>query len=201
MYSDAFRLRISWVTIGNTAYGLMPVGDLGDRERVMKVVQRVHDHARSTLDVPVIAAVSSTVKDIREISAARREAERILRVLSSGRVTNDVASIEDVQTNVTLLILQDAVARNPDLVRGPVDEIAKHDRDKGSVYLETLREYLAAFGDVPTAAGRLNVHPNTFRYRLRRLVEMFGVDLEDPDTRLLLHLQLRLMAPSSEPGS
>jgi DNA-binding PucR family transcriptional regulator len=39
------------------------------------------------------------------------------------------------------------------------------------------------------------VHPNTFRYRLRRLVEMFGVDLEDPDTRLLLHLQLRLMKP------
>jgi DNA-binding PucR family transcriptional regulator len=63
------------------------------------------------------------------------------------------------------------------------------------VYLETLREYLAAFGDVPLAAERLQVHPNTFRYRLRRLVEMFDVDLEDPDTRLLLHLQLRLMKP------
>ena len=101
-----------------------------------------------------VSAVSSTVDDIREISTARREAERILRVLASGRVAKDVASIEDVQTNVTLLILQDAVARNPDLVRGPVEEIAKHDREKGSVYLETLREYLAAFGDVPTAAGR-----------------------------------------------
>ncbi|MGH2806767.1 MAG: PucR family transcriptional regulator [Actinomycetota bacterium] len=195
MYSDAFRLRISWVTIGNTAYGLMPVAGAGERSRVMNIVQRVHDHARSTLDVPVVAAVSSTVKDIREIAAARREAERILRVLSSDGHGQDVASIDDVQTPVTLLILQDAVARNPDLVRGPVEEIAKHDRDKGSVYLDTLREYLAAFGDVPTAAARLDVHPNTFRYRLRRLVEMFAVDLDDPDTRLLLHLQLRLMGP------
>jgi sugar diacid utilization regulator len=193
MYSDAFRLRISWVTIGNTAYGLMPVTDVEDRARMMSIVQRVHDHARSTLEVPVVTAMSSVVTDIREIPPARRESERILRVLSSGIVDQHLASIEDVQTHVTLLILQDAVARNPDLVRGPVDEIARHDREKGSVYLETLREYLAAFGDVPVAAARLDVHPNTFRYRLRRLVEMFGVDLDDPDTRLLLHLQLRLM--------
>jgi sugar diacid utilization regulator len=194
MYSDAFRLRVSWVAIGNTAYGLMPAGS-SDRDRVMQIVKRIHDHAHSTLNVAVVAAVSSTVTDVREVASARREAERILRVLSSEKVKKDVASIEDVQTHVTLLILQDAVARNPDLVRGPVEAIAQHDREKGSVYLDTLREYLAAFGDVPLAAEQLGVHPNTFRYRLRRLVEMFGVDLEDPDTRLLLHLQLRLMKP------
>jgi DNA-binding PucR family transcriptional regulator len=88
------------------------------------------------------------------------------------------------------------VAKNPDLVRGPIEAIAAHDAAKGTLYLETLKEYLAAFGDVPAAAARLDVHPNTFRYRLRRLIEMFGVDLEDPDTRLLLDLQLRLIEPS-----
>jgi DNA-binding PucR family transcriptional regulator len=167
----------------------------------MNIVGRLHDHARSTLEVPVLAAVSSTVDHIREISTARREAERILRVLSQAGATRDVASIEDVRTEVTLLILQDAVEQNPDLVQGPVVDIATHDREKGSVYLETLREYLAAFGDIPIAAERLNVHPNTFRYRLRRLIDLFDVDLEDSDTRLLLHLQLRLLSHRSRPGS
>jgi DNA-binding PucR family transcriptional regulator len=198
MYTEAFRLRISWVAIGNTAYGLMPVADIPDRDRVLKIAQRVQEHAGSTLSLPVIAAVSSTVGDIREVPPARREAERVLRVLTSGEVDKEVAGIEEVQTNVTLLVLQDAVARDPDLTRGPAEEIARHDREKGSVYLDTLRAYLGAFGDVPTAATRLGVHPNTFRYRLRRLVEMFGIDLNDPDTRLLLQLQLRLMEPSSD---
>jgi sugar diacid utilization regulator len=196
MYSDAFRLNVAWVAIGTTAYGLMPVPEPSDRDRVMKIAQRIHDHARSTLDVPIRTAVSSTVPTIREVSSARRETERILRVMPRTASTGDVASIEDVQSHVTLLVLRDMVAKNPDLVRGPIEAIAAHDAEKGTLYLETLREYLAAFGDVPAAAAGLDVHPNTFRYRLRRLVEMFGVDLEDPDTRLLLDLQLRLIEPS-----
>jgi sugar diacid utilization regulator len=199
MYSDAFRLKIAWVAIGTTAYGLMPVGQPSDRERIMKIARRIHDHARSTLDVPIRTAVSSTVPTMQEVSSARRETERILRVMSRNPSHQDVASIEDVQSHVTLLVLRDMVAKNPDLVRGPIAAIAAHDDAKGTLYLETLREYLAAFGDVPVAAARLDVHPNTFRYRLRRLVEMFGVDLEDADTRLLVDLQLRLIDPGDQP--
>ena len=198
MYSDAFRLHIAWVAIGTTAYGLMPVTEPVDRDRIMKIARRIHDHALSTLDVPVKTAVSSTVPNMRAVASARRETERVLRVLSRGGAARDLASIEDVQSHVTLLVLRDMVSKNPDLVRGPIEAIAAFDEDKGTVYLETLRAYLAAFGDVPLAASRLEVHPNTFRYRLRRLIEMFGIDLEDPDTRLLLDLQLRLVEPTDQ---
>jgi sugar diacid utilization regulator len=198
MYSDAFRLHVAWVAIGTTAYGLMPVAEPADRERIMRIARRLHDHALSTLNVPVRTAVSSTVPNMRAVASARRETERILRVLSRGNATQEVASIENVQSHVTLLVLRDMVSKNPDLVRGPIEAIAAHDTDKGTVYLQTLREYLAAFGDVPSASAHLDVHPNTFRYRLRRLVEMFGIDLEDPDTRLLLDLQLRLIEPNEQ---
>jgi DNA-binding PucR family transcriptional regulator len=36
------------------------------------------------------------------------------------------------------------------------------------------------------------VHPNTFRYRLRRLAEVAGIDLDDPEDRFAVLLQLRL---------
>lgn len=196
MYSDAFRLHIAWVAIGTTAYGLMPVAEPSERDRVMKIARRIHEHAHSTLNVPVRTAVSSTVANMRGVASARRETERVLRVLSRSATDLEVASIEDVQSHVTLLVLRDMVSKNPDLVRGPIEAIAAYDADKGTVYVETLREYLASFGDVPLAAARLDVHPNTFRYRLRRLVEMFGIDLEDSDTRLLLDLQMRLIEPN-----
>ncbi len=44
------------------------------------------------------------------------------------------------------------------------------------------------------AAARLRVHPNTLRYRLDRIREISGVDLEDPETRLNLAVALRVQA-------
>ena len=49
----------------------------------------------------------------------------------------------------------------------------------------------------PAAAAPVYVHPNTFRYRLRRLAEVGGLDLADPDARFAAMLQLRLVAPPS----
>jgi len=35
------------------------------------------------------------------------------------------------------------------------------------------------------------LHQNTFRHRMRRATEIFGVNLDDPDERLVLWLLLR----------
>jgi DNA-binding PucR family transcriptional regulator len=41
-------------------------------------------------------------------------------------------------------------------------------------------------------AQRIHVHPQTVRYRLRQIQELFGEQLRDPDRRFELHLALRL---------
>jgi DNA-binding transcriptional ArsR family regulator len=56
----------------------------------------------------------------------------------------------------------------------------------------TLRAYLDHPGQPQRIAQRLGVHPQTVRYRLRRLRELLGEDaLEDPDRRFALALALR----------
>ena len=44
----------------------------------------------------------------------------------------------------------------------------------------TLRAWLDAAGDVIAASASVYVHLNTFRYRLRRLAEVGGLDPSDP---------------------
>jgi Regulator of polyketide synthase expression len=63
---------------------------------------------------------------------------------------------------------------------------------KGNL-VATLRAYLET-GEQQQAAQRLRVHPNTLRYRLDRIREISGVDLEDPETRLNLAVALRVQA-------
>jgi DNA-binding PucR family transcriptional regulator len=85
------------------------------------------------------------------------------------------------------------LARDDDQVRsGKVRMLVEHDRDHNSSYVETLAAYLDAFGDVRAAADSLDIHPNTFRYRVRRIVELAGLDLDDPIERLVTQFQLEL---------
>jgi len=41
-------------------------------------------------------------------------------------------------------------------------------------------------------AHRIHVHPQTVRYRLRQIQELFGDQLRDPDRRFELQLALRV---------
>jgi hypothetical protein len=66
---------------------------------------------------------------------------------------------------------------------------------------QTLRAWLDAHGDVSAAAAALHVHPQTVRYRLAGLREVFGDALDDPGARLELAIALRMSrhAPLHEP--
>jgi DNA-binding PucR family transcriptional regulator len=44
-------------------------------------------------------------------------------------------------------------------------------------------------------ARALDLHPQTVRYRLARLRELLGQQLDDPDARLELELALRAQSP------
>jgi DNA-binding PucR family transcriptional regulator len=57
--------------------------------------------------------------------------------------------------------------------------LALPDDDRGQL-LETLHAYLDHAGSAEQAATVLHCHPNTVRYRLRRIHELTGRSLSDP---------------------
>lgn len=66
---------------------------------------------------------------------------------------------------------------------------------------ETLLAWLRYGRGAGEVAARLHVHPQTVRYRLRQLEELYGEQLADPDIRFELEIVLRarqsLMSPPS----
>ena len=57
---------------------------------------------------------------------------------------------------------------------------------------ETLAAWLDRPGQVQAVAAALDVHPQTVRYRVRQLRDLFGDRLDDPDARFELSLALRV---------
>ena len=63
---------------------------------------------------------------------------------------------------------------------------------------ETLSVWLAEQGRLGQVAHRLEIHPQTARYRLGRLRELFGDALDNPDSRFWLEMALRAKANVGE---
>jgi hypothetical protein len=64
--------------------------------------------------------------------------------------------------------------------------------DQADRLAETLLAWLESADNAGLAASRLHVHPQTVRYRLRQLTELFGDGLTDPDSRFALQVALRV---------
>ncbi len=71
-------------------------------------------------------------------------------------------------------------------------KLIEYDSRNGAELVRTLAAYFAARNSPTEAAERLHLHRNTFLYRLHRIEEITGFDLDDPETRLSLHLALRI---------
>jgi hypothetical protein len=75
-------------------------------------------------------------------------------------------------------------------VLGPLID---HDRNHRAELLRTLAAFLDHHGRALPAARALYVHVNTVSYRLRRIESLSGLDLSDPDDRLVAHVALKIV--------
>ncbi|MCL4465969.1 MAG: helix-turn-helix domain-containing protein [Chloroflexi bacterium] len=70
--------------------------------------------------------------------------------------------------------------------------LVEYDRRNNAELVATLAAYFESNYSPTDAAERMHLHRNTFIYRLRRIRDVGGLDLEDPEARLALHLALRI---------
>jgi DNA-binding PucR family transcriptional regulator len=192
--------QTSAVALGQIVYALLQADAPIEARALTRLTEQVREHAEARLGLRLLGAVGPAVDGLRDVPRARRDAERVLGVLRSDVRGRTVAATDEVRSEVVLHELKELSLEHPSLTRGKLERILAHDANRNATYASTLRAYLDCFGDVPRASERISVHPNTFRYRMRRLVELFDLDLDDPDERMVLELQFRLLAADSLPG-
>lgn len=199
MHLAAVHPRATAALIGDIAYGILPLlpqNRHDAEERAARIATEFLARVGSRLR-PVIG-VGPYAEDSAALARSRTGAERASRVLRSGTAGRSVARLDDVHVEALLLELADLVPRG-DLPSGVLARVIAYDETHETNLTDTLRSWLDAFGDVATAAASMFVHPNTFRYRLRRAAEVGRIDLNDPSARLSAMLQLHLMSLRSAP--
>jgi PucR C-terminal helix-turn-helix domain/GGDEF-like domain len=209
MHLSAIHPRCAAALVGDVVYGLIPVpgtpasggeGEVRAARIAADFLDRVGDRSRSAIGIGQVASGPAG------LPAARACADRVLRVLraqwsgdSPAASERRVAGLADVHAQVLLMELRDLAAAFGDRPTGPVARLAAYDADHDTNLVATLRAWLDAFGDVAAASAAMYVHPNTFRYRLRRVTEVSAIDLADPEQRFATMLELRVVHPVAHP--
>lgn len=78
--------------------------------------------------------------------------------------------------------------------RDAVDRVITYDGLHSGSLLDTLEAFLDFHGKRKAAASRLNIHPNTLDYRVRKARELMGLDLDDPNVRLVVHIWVKALS-------
>lgn len=78
------------------------------------------------------------------------------------------------------------------LLHPAIAKLARYDQVNQSNLLHTLEVYLEHDRNAQRCANLLYLHRNSLQYRVRRIQEIAGIDLDDPDERSYLRLSFLL---------
>lgn len=182
--------------VDDTIFALLPDVDASGTGWLERVTASTMRLISGTPGVAVGCAFATPVRTREEIPRARADIDTMLRRLAKRR---DVVP-RDVVRDRHLVIAQQLSESNVAVDTRLVPQVAallEHDRAHGSQFARTLLAHLDSFGDVRRAAAALSVHENSHRYRMHTMTERLGIDLTDPELRLITWLQLRETASSA----
>jgi hypothetical protein len=191
VHLNAFHSGVVIARIGRLAYAVVSAVAAGGPQEIS---QRVRDVAASFVArigsrEPVAIGIGGPVQTPSGLPGARIEAERTLRVLRDVK-EGGAKRFEDVYLETVLDRLGEVLDGDEAPPYGPIARLLDYDSRNSTELTASLRAYLEAFGDVAASAEAVHVHPNTFRYRLRRIREVSELDLGDPRARLAALVQL-----------
>ncbi|MDA0635057.1 helix-turn-helix domain-containing protein [Nonomuraea sp. MCN248] len=171
------------------------LGQGGDPEELCDRLQALRE---SLLAEGIVLAmgISTVVAGIAHLPQAYQEARAVIDFLPED---GGVAALPRITPFQYLALGADDTARN--LVDPRITSLLDEDRARGGVLTATIRAFAAADLNLRTAAERLQIHPNTAQYRLRRIQERTGRSLRRIDdlVELLVAIALQDSLPPTNP--
>ncbi len=184
--------RVLWRIRNNGAEFVLPAEGQRDERRL---VEALREDLRVLNRNDIDTAVSLGVGTVREgLAGIRRSHAEARQALLLGRRMQGVGhqTLFGELGVYRLIFAAEALPEMTDLYSQTLGALLNYDRQNNSGLIGTLDAFFAANGSPKEAAERLGVHRNTVLYRLDRIREITGYDLEDSGLRLRLHLALHI---------
>lgn len=173
---------------------LYPLESAAQTMRGRSIVEEVRAQLATRTPSGIVAAgISRPAVGLSNLRDSYREARDAMNIANELGDRDQTTYYGDLKLYQLLLALKE---HNLDHMRRFYMEtlglLVEHDDRKQGDLIRTLEGFFQANGNLAKAATDLDVHRNTLVYRLERITELTGLDLDDAENRLILHLALKV---------
>ncbi|WP_308405480.1 helix-turn-helix domain-containing protein [Streptomyces tardus] len=172
-----------------------------EREQPLMVVPEPDAAGRAELLRRAVSGWTGAVGPpvpVAQAAKSLRWAQSAVDLMERGLL--DSGGLLDCTEHTEALVLLPPTELIDDLGRRLLAPLKECGPSHGRRLAETLLAWLETRGGAPEIAVRLGVHPQTVRYRLRQIRELWGEGIDDPDHRFELELVLRARRLRGELG-
>lgn len=178
-------------TAGRGLSGWLTFAESPDPDQVERAVAALRElHLGVLRDFAVATGVGSLQGGSEGLATTLDEAGDAARIAASRSATGWFVRVDSLGLEQLLL----AWTGNDTFVPAAESLLAPL-REGGGELLVTLSAYLDHESGIAATATALGLHRNTVTMRIRRVQELLGIDLTDPEARLALHLACRAVQP------
>ncbi|NBE55796.1 PucR family transcriptional regulator [Streptomyces boluensis] len=181
------RLVLLFADGGAAATACLQLAALADTARAEGREQQAADAEQ------LVAGMSAPAGPIAAATAYKQGEQALSVARRRGRTL--VEHEELAAGSVLPLLADDAVRAFAD---GMLRSLREHDATGRGDLVASLRAWLSRHGQWDAAAADLGVHRHTLRYRMRRVEEILGRSLDDPDVRMELWLALKATSTATD---
>ncbi len=175
------------ILAANDLSGAAGAGYLLPEDLAQSLVQHVQDIA----GIKILLGLGQPTDETRQFQISYQQALIAIRALKDSDKPGHILGFEKL--GVFRLLFQ---ARDKEQLIAFASEMLKsiidYDRANRTFLLQSLRAYLDCNCSVQKTAQKSYLHPNTLIYRLRRIEEISGVDLNSSEERLNLQIALKV---------
>ncbi|MBN1680196.1 MAG: helix-turn-helix domain-containing protein [Anaerolineae bacterium] len=161
----------------------------GDEDTARDVALAVQGRVDERYRAEVAIGMGQPANDLRIWRESFQQAVAAYRTAHQWRLTAPLAFREmGVYRLLSLLVGSPELKKFYHETLGKLTESSLHNTE----FISTLEAFFEEHGNLTRTAKRLHVHRNTLLYRMERIREISGIDLDNPETRLAVHLALRI---------
>lgn len=152
-----------------------------------KIVECISNKCNG-LDVKI--GVGRIYKGLNNVDKSFQDAVRTVRI---GKVitTKEIVTFDEL--GIFKILSQDSLSDElEDFYNSTLKPLVDYDRKKSTELVKTLDVYFKNNGNLTRISEQLFAHYNTILYRVTRIREITGMDLEDPNHRLNLEIAIKI---------
>jgi PucR family transcriptional regulator, purine catabolism regulatory protein len=184
--------RVLWRIRNNSAEFVLPAVEASqERQLAMTLRDELMGLVRSGGESAISVGAGTMRDGIAGIRRSHAEARQALLLGRRMHGPGHLTLFGDLGV-YRLIFAAEGLPELSDLYTQALGDLLAYDRQNNADLVSTLDAFFAANGSPKEAAERLGVHRNTVLYRLDRIRDITGYDLDDAGLRLRLQLALHI---------